>query len=94
MLLGDADARPLAAAEKRGRAKKGEEKEVGAVEDLMREHGVLRRALLVYRECAAKLRADPGSVDPRPLLDTARLFRTFGEDYQVRKLEGATSSRR
>ena len=30
-----------------GCGKKGEEKDVGAVEDLMREHGVLRRALLV-----------------------------------------------
>ena len=30
----------------------------------MREHGVLRRALLVYRESAAKLRSNPGSVDP------------------------------
>jgi hemerythrin-like domain-containing protein len=89
LLVGGADVGPLAAAEKRGRPKKGEEKEVGAVEDLMREHGVLRRALLVYRECAAKLRADPGSVDPRALLDTARLFRTFGEDYHERKLEEA-----
>ena len=35
------------------------EKEVGAVEDLMREHGVLRRAILVYREAAVKLRAKP-----------------------------------
>ena len=36
-----------------------EEKEVGAVEDLMREHGVIRRAILVYREAATKLRAKP-----------------------------------
>jgi hemerythrin-like domain-containing protein len=89
LLLGGADVRPLTAAEKRGRPKKGEEKEVGSVEDLMREHGVLRRALLVYRECAAKLRANSGSVDPRALLDTAQLFRTFGEDYHERKLEEA-----
>jgi hypothetical protein len=33
-------------------AEQGKEKEVGAVEDLMREHGVLRRALLVHRESA------------------------------------------
>ena len=77
------------AAEKRAKAKQGEEKEVGAVEDLMREHGVLRRALLVYRESAAKLRADPGSVDPQALAKTARLFRTFGEDYHEKRLEEA-----
>ena len=87
LLLGSADVAPVAALEKRGKSKKGEEKEVGAVEDLMREHGVIRRALLVYRECAAKLRGNSESVDPRALLDTARLFRTFGEDYHERKLE-------
>ena len=36
--------------------KPGQEKEEGAVEDLMREHGVLRRALLVYIETAPRLR--------------------------------------
>ena len=30
--------------------------DVGAVEDLMREHGVLRRAILVFRESASRLR--------------------------------------
>jgi len=39
----------LVLAAQKGRGK-GQEKEVGAVEDLMREHGVLRRALLVYSE--------------------------------------------
>jgi hemerythrin-like domain-containing protein len=70
-----------------GIAANKEEKEVGAVEDLMREHGVLRRALLVYRETAVKLRAEPSQVDPTPLHQTAQLFRTFGEDYHERKLE-------
>ena len=68
-------------------AAKKEEKEVGAVEDLMREHGVLRRALLVYRETAVKLRTDPTKVDPKPLHQTAQLFRTFGEDYHEKKRE-------
>lgn len=77
------------AAKKRARPSKGEEKEVGAVEDLMREHGVLRRTLLVYRESATRLRSAPGSVDPRAITDTARLFRSFGEDYHERKLEEA-----
>lgn len=63
------------------------EKEVGANEDLMREHGVLRRALLVYRAAAMRLRSDPKSVPADALARTATLFRTFGEDYHERKLE-------
>lgn len=66
-----------------------QEKKVGATEDLMREHGVLRRALLVYRETAARLRTDPAKVDPQPLHRTAMLFRNFGEDYHEKKLEEA-----
>jgi hemerythrin-like domain-containing protein len=68
---------------------RAEEKEVGAVEDLMREHGVLRRALLVYIETVPKLRANPASLDTRAIARTARLFRAFGEDYHERKLEEA-----
>jgi len=66
--------------------RKGEE--VGAVEDLMREHGVLRRSLAVYREAAARLRKR-GDVSPDALRKTATLFRAFGEDYHERKLEEA-----
>jgi hemerythrin-like domain-containing protein len=69
--------------------KHGQEKEVGAVEDLMREHGVLRQALLVYIESVSKLRADPGSIPGDPIAQTAKLFRSFGEDYHERMLEEA-----
>src|SRR5512138_3831529 len=65
---------------------KGSE-EVTAVEDLMREHGVLRRALLVYSAAAAKLRSSPAAVAPAALQKTATLFRAFGEEYHERKLE-------
>src|SRR5205085_5223164 len=61
--------------------------EVTATEDLMREHGVLRRALLVYRAAAEKLRNNPSSVPPDALQKTAKLFRAFGEDYHEKKLE-------
>lgn len=67
----------------------GQEKETPAVEDLMREHGVLRRALLVYSEIALRLAPGGPRFDPRPLNKTARLFRAFGEDYHERKLEEA-----
>jgi len=66
----------------------GEEKSVGSVEDLMREHGVLRRILLVYQQSADKLlRGD--AVDHQPLNRAARLFRSFGEDYHEKTLEEA-----
>lgn len=64
----------------------GQEKETAAVEDLMREHGVLRRALLVYRESAERIRGG-GKLDVGALNRTARLFRAFGEDYHEKKLE-------
>jgi len=63
--------------------------DVSAVEDLMREHGVLRRAFLVYRESAVKLQAKADSVSPDSLQKTAKLFRDFGEEYHERKLEEA-----
>jgi hemerythrin-like domain-containing protein len=77
----------MARAAERHHEDKGKEKEVGAVEDLMREHGVIRRAILVYRDAAVKLRAKPASVDPDVLRRTALLFRNFGEDYHEKKLE-------
>jgi hemerythrin-like domain-containing protein len=63
--------------------------EVTATEDLMREHGVLRRALLVYSAAAIKLRANPSSIPPDALQKTAKLFRAFGEEYHEKKLEEA-----
>ena len=63
------------------------EPEVTATEDLMREHGVIRRALLVYAQLAERIRNSPGSVDAASLHKTAQLFRTFGEEYHERMLE-------
>ena len=65
----------------------GKEDEVEAVEDLMREHGVLRRALLVYAEAQSRLASGARDVPVNALRDTATLFRTFGEDYHERALE-------
>lgn len=90
VILGACGGAAINSAPQAGNAKKESdkgEKEVTAVEDLMREHGVLRRALLVYTESAARLRRDPKSVAPEVLSKTAQLFRTFGEDYHERKLE-------
>jgi hemerythrin-like domain-containing protein len=65
----------------------GEEMEVPAVEDLMREHGIMRRALLVYAETASRLSAGKESIPLDALGRTAVLFRQFGEDYHERSLE-------
>ncbi len=68
-------------------AKAGED--VSATEDLMREHGVIRRILHVYSELAARLQPDTGKFDPAALADAAKLFREFGEDSHERMLEEA-----
>jgi len=77
------------ASEMPGKDEQEKGKEVTAVEDLMREHGVLRRALFVYSETAGRLRSDPSQVPPDALYKTAKLFRDFGEDYHEKKLEEA-----
>jgi hemerythrin-like domain-containing protein len=69
--------------------KKDEEKEVTATEDLMREHGVIRRVLVVYREAAARMRAKPGAVPLDAIQTAAKLIRSFGEDYHEKQLEEA-----
>jgi hemerythrin-like domain-containing protein len=69
--------------------KKGNGGEVAATEDLMREHGVLRRALFVYSEAVIKLRSDTSVSVLDALHKTATLFRSFGEDYHEKKLEEA-----
>ncbi len=59
--------------------------EVTPAEDLMREHGVLNRMLLIYEK---GISSGPGSAPPpmREIGETARLIRTFIEDYHE-KLE-------
>jgi len=59
------------------------EEEVGAAEDLMREHGVLNRILLVYEEGLRRLRAKE-DVSPDVFHKPASLVRTFVEDYHER----------
>jgi len=70
-----------------GCARTEEEGEVTANEDLMREHGVLRRILIAYREIAPKLIADAGAVDAAALNHAAALFQRFGERYHEHPLE-------
>jgi hemerythrin-like domain-containing protein len=61
------------------------EEDVGAAEDLMREHGVLNRILLIYEEGLRRLR-DKEEVSPDVFHKPATLVRKFVEDYHE-KLE-------
>jgi hemerythrin-like domain-containing protein len=61
------------------------EEEVSPAEDLMREHGVLKRVLLIYDEAIRRLTSG-ADVPPNPIADAAKIIRSFIEDYHE-KLE-------
>jgi len=64
---------------------KKKDEEVGATEDLMREHGALNRILLIYEEGLRRLRTND-EVTPDVFHKPATLVRKFVEDYHE-KLE-------
>jgi hypothetical protein len=68
-------------------AKEEEKKnnELSPPEDLMREHGVLKRILLVYGEALRHMDANE-DLPPEPLAESAKIIREFVEDYHE-KLE-------
>jgi hemerythrin-like domain-containing protein len=65
--------------------KGGEGVEVSPTEDLMREHGLLNRVLLIYEESARRL-GGKGDLDPKVLTDAAGIIKNFIENYHE-KLE-------
>jgi hemerythrin-like domain-containing protein len=66
--------------------RKEAEEAVSPTEDLMREHGVLRRILIVYGEVIR--RADAGqSVPAEPVAHAATIIRAFIEDYHEKDEE-------
>lgn len=67
-------------------AKEEEEEEVSPTEDLMREHGVLRRLLLVYREVIRRVEADQ-PVPADQVAQSAQIIRAFIEDYHEKDEE-------
>jgi hemerythrin-like domain-containing protein len=72
-----------------GAADKGGEEEVAPNEDLMREHGLLNRVLLIYEESIRRIEGADGKKeepDPDALMKSARIIRDFVEDYHE-KLE-------
>jgi hemerythrin-like domain-containing protein len=81
---------PMLAAEQQGggggKPKQDEpEEEISPAEDLMREHGVLKRVLLVYDEAIRRIDAKQ-DLPPEAVREGATIIRTFIEDYHE-KLE-------
>jgi hemerythrin-like domain-containing protein len=62
------------------------EEEVTPTEDLMREHGVLNRVLLIYEEAARRL-IGQRELPPEVLADSAGIIRTFIENYHEKNEE-------
>ena len=65
---------------------KAQEEEVAPPEDLMREHGVLKRVLLVYAEVLRRMDAKQ-DFPPEALADAAGIIRSFIEDYHEKPEE-------
>src|SRR5207247_10147800 len=76
--------------ERKGAKNEQANEEVSPAEDLMREHGVLKRILLVYGEAIRRIDTRPASgfpdLPPDPIADAAKIVRSFVEDYHE-KLE-------
>ena len=77
---------PASVVAQRARGRAGDEEEdVAPPEDLMREHGVLKRVLLVYDEAIRRIDARQ-DLPPDAVRGGADIIRTFIEDYHE-KLE-------
>jgi hemerythrin-like domain-containing protein len=76
--------------DKKSEGKKGAE--VSPAEDLMREHGVLARILLIYDDISMRLEKDL-KYPPQVLTNAAALIRRFVEDYHEKLEEDYLFSR-
>lgn len=72
---------PRAAEREKGK----EEEEVSPAEDLMREHGLLKRVLLIYEEAIRRMMPNQ-ELPVETVADSAKIIRNFIEDYHE-KLE-------
>jgi hemerythrin-like domain-containing protein len=68
------------------REKEQDEIEVTPTEDLMREHGLLNRCLLVYDHYLTLI-ASHKELPPQPLAETAGIIRRFIEEYHEKQEE-------
>lgn len=65
---------------------KEEDKEVSPPEDLMQEHGLLKRILLIYDACRGHL-MNKESFNVEAIKQSATIIRTFVEDYHEKQEE-------
>jgi hemerythrin-like domain-containing protein len=75
-LVGQAQANEMPRADRFG-------EEVNPAENLMREHGVLSRILLIYEAGLRKFDANE-DFDPSPIANAGRIVREYSEDYHER----------
>lgn len=61
--------------------------QIPVTEDLMTDHGMLKRILLVYRECARRLGSDQ-DLDPAPLFHAAQMVHDYIEGFHEGVEEG------
>jgi hemerythrin-like domain-containing protein len=76
---------PEGRAAKPGKRKRAQSEDIPPTEDLMREHGILRRVLLVYDEAARRLESNDTAVNSA-VGAAARIVQRFVEGYHE-KLE-------
>lgn len=60
---------------------------VSPIEDLVRQHGILRRIVNIFAEAERRIRLGEADIDTAAIADAAKLFRAFGEDWHERALE-------
>ena len=77
---------PVLAQARKEPEKKSKEPEVTPTEDLMREHGLLRRALLIYEHSVAQIRRKQ-PFEAGVIHDTASIIRKFVEQYHEKMEE-------
>src|SRR6476659_5237363 len=70
----------------------GDGQEVSPPEDLMQEHGLLNRVLLIYDTCRMHL-INKQQIRCESLVDAAGIIRTFVEDYHEKQEENYLFSR-
>src|SRR5579875_3446624 len=68
------------------KSEEDEDKEVSPPEDLMQEHGLLNRVLLIYDNCKTHL-VNKTSFPKEALSNAANIIRTFVEDYHEKQEE-------
>jgi hemerythrin-like domain-containing protein len=84
-LITAAFAGSIGAGESTAKSESQPAKDISPPEDLMREHGVLNRILLVYDECLRRMHSQE-HFDVSVVVGAAKIVRTFIEDYHE-KLE-------